>query len=979
VRTVSKVFNLTTGERYTIADQNVDDTGDLNTTGRIQISGSTLPSVTDVLQVNYTWARQYDPNLDFDSLTSLLSTQTYNNQVNDSVDWGFGNIVIEEDITVAVSGETRTVTTTYDVSRVVSVKEGDYEIYDVADNDGAGFSGNVITLPTSAYTVGTVDVEYVANLTSLIPSTSLSSLPLERSGNGFSGITGNQPITTDDNVLTSDIQYAGEILPEDNLNPWSFFTFSGTTALSAAIIHLTATQTVLSLSVSGAAGYYFRTESILSDSSTVDFTTSMRIPITTSASWNSDVGFYIDDGTYQVRFVFFTDALGNRKIGLRNSFAAATYSADATIDFTGFHTYRVVKNGTTNVQLYIDGTLAITALYNVNNFFTSEYPGTVAFGNFGTTTPSSSQWDYVNYTVSTTSDVEKLLRYGPTQIKYTLSDIPASGTLTTNGATMHKVESSLVSTSNYALEVDLSRWSGLTSTQLADVNYKLAKVESIQKIGSDGSVLVDYDLAGEVPDIERRYNFNVLPTAEDNPWTKQFDVSSEATESIVSSNLVFQTSGASSSGNSIYFRTEDHFRVGQIMTATFRMMISSYTFEQIGSSTLNDTGVGVWIQNPDVVIPVAFVGIGTTQKYIAIVKDTSQVSDITDAYVLYPVDWTQYHIYEFSVDREGNISVGIDGAPAVSVPYISQQYLSKGGISDFGITNEAIMFGHGDNRGTITYWDYFYYESTNADDAKYELYDNFYDLRLADENTSLDRFKFNLPDTTTNSSSISVGNTIKTVFYYVRENNAENIKITTDGTYYTNNRFALIDKVYISSGFANSAGFVSGSFVADSSTQVGANSTYKVDYSFTAPKQGERITVEYRYNKLIGDLTELLEDNRVVTSDILIREATSIGVDVTVDVVPESGFNLSLVTLQQNVQNSIIDLLTSEEMGTIVDSSDIIDVVYNNTGVDKVTLLTFNLSGSTGVRSTITAEGNEYVASGTITVNIKDRSGSSLL
>ena len=85
----------------------------------------------------------------------------------------------------------------------------------------------------------------------------------------------------------------------------------------------------------------------------------MRVVDTISSSWNSDVGFYIDDGTYNIRFVFFTDSLGNKKIGLRNSLASAIYSADATVDFTAFHTYKLVKNGETDVRLYMDDELKI--------------------------------------------------------------------------------------------------------------------------------------------------------------------------------------------------------------------------------------------------------------------------------------------------------------------------------------------------------------------------------------------------------------------------------------------------------------------------------------------------------------------------------------------------------------------------------------------------------------------------------------------
>ena len=42
-----------TGERYTVTNQNPDGTDSINRTGRIIISGNSLPSASDILQVDY--------------------------------------------------------------------------------------------------------------------------------------------------------------------------------------------------------------------------------------------------------------------------------------------------------------------------------------------------------------------------------------------------------------------------------------------------------------------------------------------------------------------------------------------------------------------------------------------------------------------------------------------------------------------------------------------------------------------------------------------------------------------------------------------------------------------------------------------------------------------------------------------------------------------------------------------------------------
>ena len=978
IRSVSKVFNVTTGERYTVVNQNVNSTGVLNTTGRVQISGNTLPSATDVLQINYTWNRSFDPAIDFDSLTSLLSTEAYNNLVQDSLDWGFSNTVLEESIPiVVVGGGVKTVTVTFDISRVTSITQDDDEIYSVVDNDGAGFSSNIITLPTNSTASGNVNVEYIADVITIIPETSLTQLPISRDENGFDKVIGNQPVSVTDNIVISDIIYDSSILPEDNLNPWTLFPVSGTTAPDISIEAVSGTDTLV-FENSSTAGFYFRTESSIDSTSNIEYSVNMRVVDTIGASWNSDVGLYIDDGTYNIRFVFFTDSSGNKKIGLRNSLAAALYSADTAIDFTAFHTYKIIKDGETDIRLYIDDELRITALYNVSNFITTVYGGTLSFGYFNTTTPIKTEWRSATYSTDTTLATELQLRFAPTQLKCVVDETPSTGIVYINGTTLHRVDKTVTSTRDFTLNVDLSNWTGLTSTQLSNANYKLAKVESLQKIGSDGLVDTTFDLVGSAADLSREYNFsNLLPNEEDNPWSVSFAEADEAeATALTDGTFSLETSGTSSTGPSIYFRTEDHFATATTMSATFRMKISSSTLEAITGSTLESTGVTVWIQNSDVIVPLTFYSFSGT-KYVGILKDTSQVTSYADAVTLYQVDWGNFHKYEFEVNKTGNITLGIDdSSPLITIPYVKNQLFDAGSL--LSVSSEAIIFGHDDNRPTTTIWDYFDYESRNVEDAKYSLQDNFYDLHLSDENTALNSFTIVLPNTDTNSDHISVGNSIRAILYYTVDNDFENLKFTTNGTLYTNKVFALVDRVSVSSGFTNNSGTLVGTIEVSHANQPETNSSYFADYKYTAPKAGERITVEYVYNSLIGELSQDLEELRPVTADILIREAEGVELDITVDVIPTSGFNLSLITMQQNVQNSLINLLSVEQMGTTLDSSDIINACYAATGVDAVTLITFNEAGELGIRKSFTASGQQYLAAGTITVNIKDRQGNTL-
>lgn len=89
---VTRVFNVNTGERYIVTNQSVDGSTSTNTTGRIRITGNTLPSISDVLQVDYTWIVDFDPFIDYDG--KILHNNPRNSA--DSIDWDMSNAVRNE-------------------------------------------------------------------------------------------------------------------------------------------------------------------------------------------------------------------------------------------------------------------------------------------------------------------------------------------------------------------------------------------------------------------------------------------------------------------------------------------------------------------------------------------------------------------------------------------------------------------------------------------------------------------------------------------------------------------------------------------------------------------------------------------------------------------------------------------------------------------------------------------------------------------
>src|SRR5208283_3696 len=96
---VTRVFNVNTGERYLITNQNYNQTAPYNNTGLIQISGNTLPSPSDILQVDYTWVIDYDRYSDFDGLVDTNNPRS----ADDSIDWGYSSVIRDELVNFALS------------------------------------------------------------------------------------------------------------------------------------------------------------------------------------------------------------------------------------------------------------------------------------------------------------------------------------------------------------------------------------------------------------------------------------------------------------------------------------------------------------------------------------------------------------------------------------------------------------------------------------------------------------------------------------------------------------------------------------------------------------------------------------------------------------------------------------------------------------------------------------------------------------
>jgi len=258
--------------------------------------------------------------------------------------------------------------------------------------------------------------------------------------------------------------------------------------------------------------------------------------------------------------------------------------------------------------------------------------------------------------------------------------------------------------------------------------------------------------------------------------------------------------------------------------------------------------------------------------------------------------------------------------------------------------------------------------------TNYGLNSNSWDKQNALQVSTISKTAFRLSPTTDNVSNIiTTGTKLQIVFYYSKQNDHEDLFYSRNGTAITNKVFGYISSINRLSGFQDSGGTISGRLQINSFNQPSSNSSYSVDYDYVAPKENERITINFEYNKLITDSTEAIEDNRPVTADVLVKAATKIELDVSASIVVLPEYTDKKTTVQQDVMDNITATLSASALGTTLDSSDIINNIYNVEGVDRVRITKFNKTNVSGTKVSITAQENEYLAPGIVIVTVEDR------
>ncbi|MNM94329.1 Baseplate J-like protein [compost metagenome] len=142
------------------------------------------------------------------------------------------------------------------------------------------------------------------------------------------------------------------------------------------------------------------------------------------------------------------------------------------------------------------------------------------------------------------------------------------------------------------------------------------------------------------------------------------------------------------------------------------------------------------------------------------------------------------------------------------------------------------------------------------------------------------------------------------------------------------------------------------------------------DIGSKRPVENETLTINYSWNSMIEDLQNKVEDKRILTADVLLKQAREVSIEIKVDVVPYS--EVSSTDVKTSVINKITSYINNvKQLGGTVNRSDIVSVVRTTPGVKSVDIENIYISRANGIpEKELTAEGYEYFELSSVIVNM---------
>lgn len=916
VSSVTRVFNTNTGERYLITNQNVDNTSPNNTTGLIQISGNTLPSPSDVLQVDYNWIVDYDPYSDFDGLISTNNPRA----VSDSIDWGYASVINDElvNFTLNTSNNYFTGTTTHPIDTVISA------------NTFFQVDGYVSEI-TSGVFVNRLAV-IVSNLSAA--TTSVNSITFKNSNVELYNTAQNNGSFSNSNIIIGiNLLFATTIiLPSDtsaivgdrvniNLNKTNIYqssTLNGSSngnqiTIPSALLNIVATNITLQIT------YIANVSDLFS------------IPITNLPASHYGNGYLLNNNNGFTNFSIINQTKRENQVVQLN--LSSQFFVELSLPVSDYT---------------INNVISVIRLSDSKELWNADNKGNVITGvdgNFqliltGFNIPVIADRVLVIYSVI---DIRRFQPFSfnnqiiKTRIDQLTSD-PTSGKLTlplvsfvAQASALHfevidpNTNISLFTiTDGYLAPIPNTATANLSSLSvnfntLPDLTNKIIKINGASSPNNDGYFEI------------LSYNFNTNNLLITNSLTKIIPDQISVIRLLDNNELWSYQGTIDTVNNRIIFPTVN-------ATIGDQVFVMFFNFENLRKSPTRILGTTVDQNINTGVMTINGTSIGLAQDIIFTATATGLQLNLQEAIRK-----------ALNLNSSATISTNVKLAKIIKlekvITYNETTDIVIEVINSFDVNNSQIANS-------------LYYSDTMI------------------SNDSLNNFSFILPNTINNSATVpnnnlpTIGDKLRVTFYYTIDNDSENLLYTRIGSLYSNKKFALINKVFVSSGFNSSQGT---KFIGTAFNKPGLGSRYTAFYNYTAPKENERIIIQYNYNKLISDTTFTIEASRPINADVLVRAAKLVNLDLTMNVVISPTFVSTTTTVLQNLRSQLTAALTTTTLGQEIDQVTLINIAQGIQGIARARILYFNITGGIGQVLSVVANEDQYFQPNNITINTENR------
>lgn len=736
---ITRVFNVNTGERYIVTDQNIDGSDSVNTTGRVRISGNTLPSTSDVMQVDYTWIVSFDPFIDYDG--KILNNNP--RPSNDSVDWDMSN---------AVRNELTTFT---------------------QNTDGAFYSGFVkhpvsVVLSANQFKQATGVVSEVMSGNFLGRLSVLVSELLE-------------PVDSVDNItLQNDTLEVYNTIDSDGSFSNERVAVLSQIKYNATIILPTDTPAV----VGDKATVYFNQADVFTVGTSVGNFSANQITIpTTNLTASSDTTFLRVNYLASVQ-----DALTVNVVNLPVSRAGNSFNNNSAVGFTNNSVSNIIRRENQTIQL--DGSSQLTATLNITStdfLLTADKVLSVIdltsfkeIWNDGYTSGTITT-DVNNFYTLVFSGINSPKVGENVGIFYVADDIKRTQPFTFDNTLISKsIQELQLNNTTGRLYLDLQKFEDddvdfdivdpTTSEILASGTGHITADDAtgimssgvvvfgaideilFKKIKITNSLFPNNNGTYEIQSIDTVLNKIVFANQFSNISSNQISVirildnkelwTDSGTIDIDNNQIILPESAIANSGDEVLFLT---FVANNLRQAPSKLAITV-------SDQINNSGI----------ITVAGTTITKIKEVVITATSNGLKQNIAEAIR-----------GSLGLNSSGSIPSNISLARITKLEKVST---TTGGIV---LSTDATYDVQG-----ISINDNIFYANEMVDDD------------------SLSKLEFKLPSTTGNlSDSPVIGDKLRITCYYATTSDTESLSFTRNGTLYTNKLFAFINKIYVSSGF----------------------------------------------------------------------------------------------------------------------------------------------------------------------------------